>query len=91
MVDTVQNSQQAGESTELTINDLNAMKVIIDIASSRGAFKPNEMVAVGQTYNKLTAFLDVVAKQAEAQKAAEGAQQTATPENNAAASALTGA
>ena len=30
---------------ELTVNDLNALKVIIDIASSRGAFKPNEMVA----------------------------------------------
>ena len=44
------------------------MKVIIDIASSRGAFKPNEMMAVGQTYNKLTAFLDTVAKQAEAAK-----------------------
>jgi hypothetical protein len=70
----VQNQQPAAEaqqnSTELTINDLNAMKVIIDIASSRGAFKPNEMVAVGQTYNKLEQFLEQVAKQAEAQKAA---------------------
>jgi hypothetical protein len=44
------------------------MKVIIDIASSRGAFKPNEMAIVGQTYNKLTTFLDQVAKQAEAAK-----------------------
>jgi hypothetical protein len=61
------------DATELTINDLNAMKVIIDIASSRGAFKPNEMVAVGQTYTKLTSFLDIVAKQAEAQKAAQPA------------------
>lgn len=56
---------------ELNINDLNAMKVIIDIASSRGAFKPNEMAVVGQTYNKLTTFLDQVAKQAEAAKAAQ--------------------
>jgi hypothetical protein len=39
------------------------MKVIIDIASSRGAFKPNEMVAVGQTYTKLTTFLESVAAQ----------------------------
>ena len=62
-------AQQEAQGNELTINDLNAMKVIIDIASSRGAFKPNEMVAVGQTYNKLTTFLDEVAKQAEAQKA----------------------
>lgn len=52
-------------STELNLNDLNAMKIIIDIASSRGTFKPNEMAVVGQTYNKLTAFLDQVAKQAE--------------------------
>lgn len=51
------------EATELTISDLAAMKTIIDIASSRGSFKPNEMMAVGQTYNKLTAFLDTVAKQ----------------------------
>ena len=54
---------QQQESAELTISDLSAMRSIIDIASSRGAFKPNEMVAVGQTYNKLTAFLDQVAKQ----------------------------
>jgi hypothetical protein len=58
---------------ELTINDLQSLKVIIDIASSRGAFKPNEMVAVGQTYTKLDGFLANVAKQAEAQKAASGA------------------
>jgi hypothetical protein len=48
------------------------MKVIIDIASSRGAFKPNEMTVVGQTYTKLEAFLAEVAKQAEAQKASQG-------------------
>jgi hypothetical protein len=57
-------------ANDLSINDLQAMKVIIDIASSRGAFKPNEMIAVGQTYTKLESFLDQVAKQAEAQKAA---------------------
>ena len=70
----------AGEqapSNELTINDLNAMKVIIDIASSRGAFKPNEMTAVGQTYTKLTTFLEQVAKQAEAQQAANPAATAA--------------
>ena len=68
----VQQEAQAGaqQTNDLNINDLNAMKTIIDIASSRGAFKPNEMMAVGQTYSKLTAFLDQVAKQAEAQKGA---------------------
>jgi hypothetical protein len=56
-------TQPAPEANELTISDLSAMKSIIDIASSRGAFKPAEMMAVGQTYAKLTAFLDTVAKQ----------------------------
>lgn len=65
--ETAQNSE-AQESAELNVQDLNAMKVIIDIASSRGAFKPNEMVAVGQTYNKLTTFLDAISKKAEAAK-----------------------
>ena len=67
-VDQPINEAPAPESADLNINDLNAMKVIIDIASSRGAFKPNEMAVVGQTYNKLTTFLDQVAKQAEASK-----------------------
>lgn len=76
MTDSVQETPQVEETqatapeaaAELNINDLNAMKVIIDIASSRGAFKPNEMAVVGTTYNKLTTFLDQVAKQAEAAK-----------------------
>jgi hypothetical protein len=54
---------QPQENNDLTINDLNAMKIIIDIASQRGAFKPNEMVLVGQTYNKLSVFLESVTKQ----------------------------
>lgn len=53
----------AQDSNELTISDLGAMKMIIDVASSRGAFKPGEMVLVGQTYNKLASFLETVAKQ----------------------------
>jgi hypothetical protein len=73
MTEQVNTEQQVADAQEqgadLNINDLNAMKVIIDIASSRGAFKPNEMAVVGTTYNKLTTFLDQVTKQAEAQKA----------------------
>lgn len=54
---------QTQESMDLTINDLSAMKSIIDVASSRGAFKPAEMMTVGQVYNKLSNFLNTVAKQ----------------------------
>tara|TARA_B100000424_G_C22862252_1_gene459454 strand:- start:509 stop:739 length:231 start_codon:yes stop_codon:yes gene_type:complete len=51
------------ESIELTVNDLNALKQIIDVASSRGAFKPNEMTVIGNTYTKLETFLNAVAQQ----------------------------
>ena len=84
MTETVQAPQETAaedKSTDLTINDLNAMKVIIDIASSRGAFKPNEMVAVGQTYTKLTAFLENVAQQQTAQQ--QAAQPATAPAQGA--------
>lgn len=56
-----QASQQGGP--DLTVQDLQALKNIIDVASQRGAFKPNEMVVVGQTYNKLEQFLTAIAAQ----------------------------
>lgn len=66
-------SAPAGDApTELTINDLNALKQIIDVASQRGAFKPNEMMTVGSTYNKLETFLAAVAAQQPAPAPAEG-------------------
>jgi hypothetical protein len=77
MTDTTENTQAepqqeapAEGAAELNLNDLAAMKQIIDIASQRGTFKANEMAAVGTLYNKLSTFLDTVAKQSEAQKAA---------------------
>jgi hypothetical protein len=54
---------------ELTVQDLNALKTIIDVASQRGAFRPNEMVTVGQTYTKLENFLIAIQAQ---QSQAEG-------------------
>lgn len=59
-------AQQEGtqpESFDLTLQDLTALKTIIDVAAQRGSFKPSEMAAVGTVYNKLSGFLDAVAKQ----------------------------
>ena len=53
---------QAG-APDLTVQDLSNLKSIIDVASQRGAFRPNEMMTVGQVYNKLEAFLNAVAQQ----------------------------
>lgn len=54
----------------LSITDLAVLKNVIDIAASRGAFKANEMKSVGEVYDKLTAFLQLVVAQAEAQQEA---------------------
>jgi len=57
------------DTVDLTLNDLAALKSIIDVASGRGAFKPNEMVAVGSVYSKLEKFLEIAAKQSQAAQA----------------------
>lgn len=51
------------QGPDLTIQDLTALKNIIDVASQRGAFKPSEMMTVGQTYTRLEQFLAAVAAQ----------------------------
>ena len=47
---------------DLNVSDLVAIKSIIEVATQRGAFKATELEAVGKTFNKLSAFLDAVAK-----------------------------
>jgi hypothetical protein len=42
---------------ELTINDLAALRAIVEIATQRGAFKAQELTLVGSTYDKLSGFL----------------------------------
>lgn len=56
------------ENKEITIADLNLIKEIIDLASTRGAFRAAEMKEIGDVYNKLTNFLDAVLAQAKAQE-----------------------
>ena len=46
---------------DLNISDLIALKNILEVASSRGAFKPTEFEAVGKIFNKLNTFLEAVA------------------------------
>ena len=61
------------QAPDLTVQDVTAMKSIIDVASTRGAFKPNEMTTVGTVYGKLEAFLNAVQAQQDAQAEAEKA------------------
>ena len=55
------------DDTQITIADLDMIKNVIDLASTRGAFRAAEMKQVGEVYDKLTAFLAAVVAQAQAQ------------------------
>lgn len=66
---TMQNNQESTNEAvpeeagaEITLNDLASLKTIIDVASQRGAFRPNEMVAVGTVYAKLDKFIQLAQK-----------------------------
>lgn len=67
---TTPEAQQA--SVDLTVQDLAGLRSVIDVASSRGAFKAAEMEAVGKIFNKLNAFLEQVAKTQPAPATPEG-------------------
>ena len=51
----------APDPMALSIGDLKNLSVILDVASTRGAFKAAEMANVGFIYNKLQSFLAKVA------------------------------
>lgn len=63
-----QENQQTETPTEskstpdLNLNDLAALRSILEVAVSRGAFKAPELEAVGKAFNKLNAFLEAVTK-----------------------------
>ena len=56
--------QPQPDATALSIGDLKGLASIIDVASTRGAFKAAELASVGALYNKLNTFLTSVANQA---------------------------
>jgi hypothetical protein len=55
-------------TNQISIADLDTIKNIIDLASSRGAFRGEELMEIGTVYNKLKNFLDAVIAQAQAQQ-----------------------
>lgn len=60
------------KSPELNLNDLLAMRNLIDVVTQRGAFKANELSSVGILYDKLNAFLEASQKAQEASEEAQG-------------------
>ena len=69
----------AQEDTSISLNDLQVLANIVDLASQRGAFRGNELTQVGAVYDKLSAFLAQVAA-AQAEQNGEGAPEEGTEE-----------
>ena len=72
-------AQGQPDPTALSIGDLKNLSTILDVASTRGAFKANEMAGVGFLYNKLQAFLAKVAPEQKPADATAGAPTTVAP------------
>jgi hypothetical protein len=52
----------APQGPDLNLNDLAALRSILEVASQRGAFKAAELESVGKVFNKLNTFLESVTK-----------------------------
>jgi hypothetical protein len=65
---------KVAEEVQLTIGDISTVKTIIEIASSKGAFKAEELHVVGLTYDRITKWLlaNQPPKDAEETSTAEG-------------------
>ncbi len=61
----------------ISLNDLQVLLQIVDLASQRGAFRGAELTQVGAIFDKLNAFLTFIAEQ---QKARDEATEEATEE-----------
>jgi hypothetical protein len=72
-------AQGQPDPTALSIGDLKNLSTILDVASTRGAFKANELAGVGFLYNKLQAFLAKVAPEQKPADATAGAPTTVAP------------
>ena len=75
VVEQVQQTE-APEDTSISLNDLQVLSNIVDLATQRGAFRGNELTQVGQVFDKLSTFLaQVAAAQAEQTDAEEGTEE----------------
>jgi len=72
-----QTPQAPPANAAITIADLQNVLVVIDLASSRGAFRGAELQPVGQLFEKIENFVKTVAPQAAAQAAPAGAEPVA--------------
>jgi hypothetical protein len=70
--------ENTNQTQPITVQDLDSIRAIIDLAATRGAFRGAELEQVGIVFNKLNAFLDSIVAQAKAAQEAEAADTATT-------------
>jgi ATP phosphoribosyltransferase len=75
------------ENITLTITDLATLRNIVDLASTRGAFRANELREVGEVFDRLNQFVEASVAAAQAQQDT----QTVTQSNNESQTSAKGA
>ena len=60
---TTEPTQPQQETPQITLADLSGLQNVLEAACQRGAFRANEMKAVGELYDRLSAFLKAVQPQ----------------------------
>lgn len=69
------NAETSATPESISLQDLQVLLQIVDLASSRGAFRGAELTQVGAIFDKLNSFLSFIAAQQQAAK--EQAEQSA--------------
>ena len=77
----VDNPDQVVDQAEsISLQELQVLAQVVDLASQRGAFRGNELSQVGAVYDRLSSFLSAVApQQEEAAEAQEGEAPAEVP------------
>lgn len=65
--------QESAVPESISLQDLQVLLQIVDLASSRGAFRGAELTQVGAIFDKLNAFLSFIGEQQKARAEAEAA------------------
>jgi len=73
-------AQDSNVPESISLQDLQVLLQIVDLASSRGAFRGAELTQVGAIFDKLNAFLSFIAEQQKARAEAESTAKEATGE-----------
>lgn len=60
------------EQPQITIADIAMLKQIVEVASSRGAFRAEELSQVGAVYDRVTAWVESITQEATENEAEQG-------------------